>query len=213
MKIPTDIQWAWTLIGGMSQTSKMPCMSYNLPAKDCITGQKLREIAGSVCNKCYALKGFYHYPNPVAAMDRRLTAIEEPRWVEAMTLVISTLEKSGYIRWHDSGDLQSLNHLEKICNVARNLPHIKFWLPTREYKFITEYKKTKGQFPSNLIIRLSAYMVDGEPPTEIASRSQVLTSTVQTVNFTCPASEQGNQCLDCRKCWDGRVKNIAYKKH
>ena len=130
-----------------------------------------------------------------------------------MTLLIKNLEKSGYMRLHDSGDLQSLNHLEKICQVARNLPNIKFWLPTREYQIVSEYKKLHRVFPKNLIIRLSAYMVDSAPPTDIAKRSGVLTSTVTTTNFTCPASNQNNQCNDCRKCWDLRVQNIAYKKH
>jgi len=46
----------------LSNTSKMPCKSWGIPATKCITGKKLNKIAGSVCNGCYALKGAYSWP-------------------------------------------------------------------------------------------------------------------------------------------------------
>ena len=42
----------------LSRTSKMPCESISLDARQCKTGSKLAKIPGSVCNGCYALKGF-----------------------------------------------------------------------------------------------------------------------------------------------------------
>ena len=46
-------------IGGLSNTSKMPAYSWGISAKDCKTGSKLALIPGTICNKCYADKGFY----------------------------------------------------------------------------------------------------------------------------------------------------------
>jgi hypothetical protein len=71
-----------------------------------------------------------------------------------------------------------------------------------------------GRKPDNLIIRLSALMMDGAPPTALARRLDLTTSGARTDGgFTCPASEQGNECKDCRACWDESIQNIDYKKH
>jgi hypothetical protein len=51
-------------------------------------------------------------------------------------------------------------------------------------------------------------MVDGNAP-----KSWPLTSTVVTEGASCPAPKQGNECRDCRNCWDKSIKNIAYGKH
>ena len=51
---------AINIAGSCTRTSKMPSLSYSLPAKECITGSKLVKVKGSVCEGCYALKGNYH---------------------------------------------------------------------------------------------------------------------------------------------------------
>ena len=48
---------ALKLVGGLSKPSKMPGWAYGIPAKECKTGSKLRQVKGSTCEKCYALKG------------------------------------------------------------------------------------------------------------------------------------------------------------
>ena len=37
--------------------------------------------------------------------------------------------------------------------------------------------------------------------------------TTDHTQVTCPASRQGNKCLDCRKCWDRGTKRVIYGKH
>jgi hypothetical protein len=86
------------ITGGLSKPSKMPGPAYNLPAAACITGSKLVKIKGSVCEGCYALKGRYRFGNVQAALQRRLKAIEDPRWVDAMIQLIKGQE---YFRWHE----------------------------------------------------------------------------------------------------------------
>ena len=193
------------ITGGLSKPSKMPGFSYNLPATKCITGAKLVKIPGSVCSGCYALKGRYRFPNVKDAMQRRLDSINHPLWIKAMaTSIIET--KTGFFRWHDSGDLQSLDHLKKIFEVCKLTPSIKHWLPTREASIISCIQA--DEVPKNLIIRLSAHKVDGK-----ASTFWPWTSTVVTSEKTCPAAEQDNKCKDCRACWDRTIPNVAYGKH
>jgi hypothetical protein len=193
------------ITGGLSKPSKMPGFSYNLPATKCITGAKLVKIPGSVCSGCYALKGRYRFPNVKDAMQRRLDSINHPLWIQAMaTSIIET--KTEFFRWHDSGDLQSLDHLKKIFEVCKLTPGIQHWLPTRETSIIACIQA--DEVPKNLIIRLSAHKVDGK-----ASTFWPWTSTVVTSEKTCPAAEQENKCKDCRACWDRNIPNIAYGKH
>jgi hypothetical protein len=192
-------------IGGLSKPSKMPCHSWSIPAKNCKMGSKLARLKTSVCNKCYAMRGFYPTPNVVNALARRFDSLSNPDWVEAMTLAISGTESSGYFRWFDSGDIQSLAHLKQIAQIAINLPGIKFWLPTKEYLIVADFLRG-NKLPENLTIRISGYMIDGPAPVAMAKGMGVVTSTVSKTAWTCPASNQGNKCLSCRFCWDKTCK-------
>ena len=135
-----------------------------------------------------------------------------PDWVSAMTLAISGSEGSGFFRWFDSGDIQSLAHLKQIAQIANNLPGIQFWLPTKEYKIVSDFTK-ENELPENLTIRISGYMIDGPAPVALSKKIGVLTSTVSKTSWTCPAGNQGNKCLSCRACWDKTVPNVTYKYH
>jgi hypothetical protein len=207
------IKEAWELVGGFSKPSKMPCHGWSISAAHCKTGSKLRLVPNSVCSKCYACRGNYRYENVRAAHDRRIWGLENPQWAEVMAFLITNLEYSGHFRWFDSGDVQSVEHLNKIVEVCKLTPNVKHWLPTREYRFVAQWLRANGAFPDNLIVRLSAYMIDGKPPVAFARGLGVYTSAVSRKNFTCPAPKQGNKCLDCRMCWDKNVANVTYKSH
>ena len=156
-----------TVGSGLSNTSKMPSFSFNLSALDCKTGSKLVDVEGSVCDGCYALKGNYQrYKLPVK-MQPKTAKISNPRWVEAMVFLINNQgnkKDRNYFRWHDSGDIQSLEHLRKIVLVCEQTPDVKHWIPTREYKIVKMYLDIHGKFPANLTVRLSAHMVDEKAP-------------------------------------------------
>ncbi len=202
------------IVGTLSKPSKMPCHGYSIPAIHCKIGSLLAKRKGTVCSDCYALKGRYIFPNVIKAMQKRFDSLTHPNWVGLMTELISRKEKSRVFRWHDSGDLQGFEHLANICQVGFNLPNIKFWLPTREYRIVEDYREEGGRVPDNLIIRLSAHKVDGDAPHKLAKRLGVETSEVRSKAGAdmCPAPQQGNQCLDCRKCWT-RGEKVTYLKH
>ena len=191
------------ITGGLSAPSKMPGPAYNLPASQCITGAKLVKVPGSVCHGCYALKGRYRFNNVKTALERRAASITHPDWVKAMVALISGNE---YFRWHDSGDIQSVEHLKRIFEVCKRTPDTKHWMPTREARFLR--LMDPDIIPSNLIIRMSSHMIDQGPVT-----FWPWTSTVSTKSKTCPAQDQGNKCMDCRACWDRKVANVTYPKH
>lgn len=201
-----------SIVGSLSKPSKMPCYGYSIPAKYCKIGQKLRNIKGTVCYICYALKGRYVFASVLAAMEKRYQSLNNPDWVKSMAELINRKEKSGFFRWHDSGDLQDAKHLAQICTVARFLPHVKFWLPTREYKIVNSWIASGQGIPDNLTIRFSALRVNGSV-TKSQNPFDLPTSEASDKGFSCPSSLQGNKCGDCRACWDKNVKIITYKKH
>ena len=199
----------------LSKPSKMPCKGYSLPAAECNVGSKLREVCGSVCSNCYAYKrGNYIYPNVQDALYKRLDAITHPQWVAAMVKLIGN---DDYFRWHDSGDLMSMAHLQSIIRICELTPNTKHWLPTKEKALVSRYVREIGSLPDNLIIRVSAAMVNGKKP---VVHPGLKTSTVHTHGYqvdrktwVCPASAQDGKCLDCRACWNKSIDNVSYLEH
>jgi len=190
------------ITGGLSKPSKMPGPSYNLPAAACQTGAKLALVPGTVCHGCYALKGRYRFSNVKSALARRLEALGHPDWIKAMTILI---KGEPVMRWHDSGDLQSVAHLKAIFEVCNNTPETSHWLPTREARYLP---LNHDSIPKNLTIRFSSHKID-QPPV----KSWPWTSTVSTRDSSCPAQLQNNNCKDCRACWDRKISNVTYPKH
>ena len=193
---------AWALVGGLSKPSKMPGWSIGIPAKECKTGAKLRLIPDSVCYGCYALKGCYVFTVVQKAQYKRLDALKNPYWVEAMTTLINS-KKPDVFRWHDSGDVQDVDHLNKIFEVCRLTPSKRHWMPTRE-AWIKDHLDRK---PKNLVVRFSPPMI-GQQVDSWPNSSAVVES-----GATCPAPSQGGKCGDCRQCWDPTVKIVKYGKH
>ena len=210
-------------IGGISKTSKMPCGSWSLSARWCKVGSKLNLVKGSACFDCYALGGYYimYEKTILKAYERNLKAFNSD--IESFTTsfieYLERFEKSGFFRWFDSGDLQSTSMLEDIIIIAIRTPSIKHWIATREYNIVSTLKKEGAWIPNNLVIRLSHDHVDEldadsipyyvNQSTVISDKSTKLTPK----QFTCPSSLQDGQCLDCRACWNSRVKNVAYIEH
>ena len=192
---------ALKIVGGLSKPSKMPGWAYGLPAAECKTGSKLRKIKGSVCSMCYALKGNYtRYKAIKEAQYRRLEAMKDLRWVNAMVAVI---KRQTWFRWHDAGDVQSLEHLNNIYKICEATPETRHWLPTREAWIKNELDRK----PANLVIRFSPPMMGQRVDTWPNS------SMVVDTGASCPAPNQGGKCGDCRQCWDPAVKVVSYGKH
>jgi hypothetical protein len=222
------------LVGGFSRTSSMPWFSWSIPADRCRVGSRLWDIEGSVCHGCYARTRHYRQGNVVAAMERRFATLADlDRWAESM---IDLLRQRAArfrptvddlwpaFRWHDSGDLQSPEHLHAICRIAEgtqdllladgSVSDIRYWLPTREYEVVYEVLRQRV-VPRNLCIRVSAHMVDGPVPLGMGLPvSSVHTAdTVYPDALVCPAFTHGGGCRDCRACWDPAVRHVSYRGH
>jgi hypothetical protein len=211
MKKPLTVAFALRYVGGLGKPSKMPCYSYGISASRCNVGVKLQSVEGSVCADCYACKGMYRFDVVKHAHERRYRSLFKPRWAECMAFLIRR-RRMDYFRWHDSGDLQNMQHLLNIVEVAKATPKCQHWLPTRELQLIRKYREQYGAFPDNLVVRVSAQMIDAKPV-----KGEPITSTVHMNRVphghTCPAPKQEGNCGSCRACWNKDVSNVSYAYH
>jgi hypothetical protein len=175
----------------------------------------MSKIAGSICASCYADRGFYSmYAKTIKpAQFARLDSINGEHWIDGMVSLIGT---DAFFRWHDSGDLQGLQHLEKIALVAQLTPNCRHWLPTREYSIVKQYIAKHGALPDNLIVRLSAMYPDKPVsiPKSLQGFANITASNVHTgkpLGTPCKAPEQNGACMDCRACWTNET--ISYALH
>lgn len=192
----STIKAANAVTGGLSVTSKMRGFSYGIPAIACNVGSQLHQVKGSVCEDCYALKGNYIWPSVRMSQARRLALLNHPQWTEGMIFILrARYPEGGEFRWHDSGDLQSLEHLQRIVAVCEATPEIRHWIPTREKAIVRLFFVVGGVLPANLTIRVSAAMVGRKPPT-IKQAGELTTSTVSYTDSArkCPAYSQNGAC-------------------
>jgi len=214
------------IIGGFSQTSKMPGWSWSLNALACQTGSELAKIPGSVCNKCYALRGAYRYGNVQEAMNRRMEAAKHPQFEDAFVKALEGVyggtrkkyimngveRKENRFRFFDSGDLQSVEMLKTINRIALRCPDLDMWLPTKEARYVTAFLAEGNVFAPNLTVRVSHPMV-GQTFKKKPQGCNFSTVGVTDAPANCPAYSNGNQCGDCRMCWDHTIEAINYPLH
>ena len=191
--------------------TKMPGTTFAIDAFACKVGSKLAEVEGTPCFSCYARKLQKLRPSVDTGWKANLAkwnASDPILWIKAMAFQIERYNVDGFHRWFDSGDLQSLEMLDAIVEVAKATPQIKHWLPTQERGIVKQYRKP---IPDNLIIRVSASMVNGDKPS-FDHASQVFYK-VDPKGYECGASKRGNACGPCKACWDKSIDFISYPKH
>ena len=216
------------ILGGLTKTTKMPCYSLSLPTTYCPTGSRLRDDPNSVCHYCYAHnRGNYSWPNVVNAQENRFAklslALQKKRASEEYNSWLFSFEQlmrdQEYFRWHDSGDIQSIEHLQLIIDACNRTPHVKHRLPTKERVLLKTYlfMNSRQSIPNNLFIQTSSFWLD-EVSTPIedfqtATTFRNLNAAYEKGVFVCPATTERKVCGDCRVCWDRSIKHVGYLLH
>jgi hypothetical protein len=206
------------LPGLLTNTSKMPCPSWGLPAGKACPGAKYG--AGSICGSCYAAKGNYGVPMVQHALSERfrwtLSLVRTEAGQDAfVAYMAAAIERIGlpYFRVHDSGDLFSPAYARCWSRIARQLSHIRFWFPTRSYRIATILPAIQelAALP-NVTVRPSALMLDADAPV-IEGLAAGSGATYLHEDATCPAHRQNGECRDCRSCWDRPTVPVLYPLH
>ena len=194
----------------LSNTSKLGVKSISLDAKKCKTGSKLAKKSGTVCNGCYALKGCYVFPVVKDAMARRLEFFNSKDFIPIMVWLLQSQTKK-FFRWFDSGDIQNVFMGLNILEVCKQTPDIKHWIPSKEYKFWRQVLKIE-KLPDNVCLRISSPNID-QKPLEGFNNTSTVHENKKAFGLECIAYKQDGKCLECKACYNSKVKNVSYPKH
>lgn len=150
----------------LSNPSKMPGFAFGLPAH-----RSCPRANGSICDSCYASKGFYRMTNvqrtQQARFDWTRESLKTPAgvtlWIETMVTAIRAvthnhLEK--YFRIHDSGDFFNAAYARMWVQVCRQLPDVKFWAPTRAWQQPTCNMAVDGLKPFRVLGQEDSVMAE-----------------------------------------------------
>lgn len=204
----------------LTETKKMPCRSFSLPAGQSCPAMVIGPNA--ICDKCYALdRGSYAWRTTKHAQAARFnwvttcmrSAAGREEFITSMVTAIGT--RRPIFRVHDSGDLFSPVYADCWAEIARRLPSVTFWIPTRTYRFMALPKWARAltalsSLP-NVTLRPSALHFNDAPPTIPGFAAGTSAST--TGAHTCPAHEHGNQCGPCRACFTSPSLPVIYRAH
>lgn len=198
----------------LSVTSKLDGIkSWSLNALDTCPGSIASpgELVPA-CSGCYATTGNYRFPNVRAPRDFNKNDWQRLEFVDDF---VKALENERFFRFFDSGDMYTLALAEKLLEIMKRANWVKFWLPTRMYKFpkfrlvIDEMKKLE-----NVSVRFSSDSITGEYIKKLHGSVIIPTSEeVKKGMFLCRAYESSGTCNGCRACFDKSIAVIAYPAH
>jgi hypothetical protein len=147
-----------------------------------------------ICHGCYAIINNYDYDNVFFAAAARLVWVRNVLDYGGADALASILAQGievfhnllikqkrpqkgqadpSYFRIHDAGDVgvldleYDMDYSRAWWRVAAMLPHITFWMPTRDWAnrtWLRRYERLVHEVPENLIIRPSALQFEGTPP-------------------------------------------------
>jgi hypothetical protein len=200
----------------------MPGKSFSLPAhKSCPRAH------GDICDNCYAEKGTYTFPSTINAQrvrfDWTVQSMRTPEsmaaWVDHMAVAINAL-RTEYFRVHDSGDMFNAHYAECWYRVAVRCPSKKVWIPTRAWQIpnsvlpvldpVMTWLRRLAALP-NVTVRPSALNFGDDAP--IVPRLHAGSTAANAAAWQCPAHLQGNECGQCRHCWDAKDEPVSYQRH
>lgn len=235
---------SWSLPAGRS----CPSAFYGDAAK-IVGGKAVNVDKSTICGSCYAQKGAYSWSGTQRAQQARFEwairaaadAATGDEFVDLMTAAIHMeghRQKRAYtkahgtldgftgqvFRVHDSGDLFSPQYARLWVRICHNLPWIKFWFPTRQWRTKNAVMATvlrELAALDNVSVRPSALRFDEPAPVVdgLAAgtggfnvKGVALPMAGQPMMRACPAPTQNGECRDCRTCWTKDVQ-VSYKRH
>lgn len=212
----TRFEYMGKKVNLLTFTSDMQCWSFSLTAVVTCPGFD-NKGEQSVCKHCYAQMNAYNLYTTYQAQMLRTewtkelmkTAHGRAEWVSTLTAAIGKYAvKKGFFRGHDSGDFFSIEYIESWIQVVKNLPHIRFWFPTRSYRVDTllPYLKELAALP-NCSIRPSAMNFNEGVPVVpgLADGMGVVTDKKELTTKLCPKSAKKDGTCEnssCRSCWN-----------
>lgn len=219
-----------------SKASKMPCLSWSLPALLTCPGssESYKNYSGQLqdwqnafdsdaklvpsCQGCYATTGNYLYKNVKAVREHNMQDWQKPDWASKM---VATIKHEKYFRFFDSGDVYCVELAEKILEVCKRCPDTKFWIPSLAWQIVEI---------ENVLLDINALpnvVVRGSTGKVISSKNEIkyshypssyVVANAEDVKgsrglVVCRSFERSGKCGSCRACWNIKVGTVLYPAH
>lgn len=182
-------------------------------------------------NSCYVPKS-YRYPSVVKCHARNTLALREDlkKAFEDLRLQIARARKPfEIIRIHQSGELESTAEFLEWCHLAKNYPHVTFYIYTKAFEYIT-LPLLMGKVPNNLKVNISVWHEYGITEFKRLAHLPNVKAFVYCDGFNyaehglevetmCMAYDEHGKmnheitCERCKKCFDDIHKIIGCYDH
>ena len=164
--------------------------------------QKLSNIIGTVCEKCYTMKYLKSRPaveKCYAENTELLTSSVIP--IKQLPFINATM-----CRLETFGDIVNATHLQNYINLIKKNNHCMFALFTKNYTVVFDYFKTHKQ-PKNLSLVISSLLLD--EPFALEFLPEYLANVKIFTVYSKPFAKGNNvtincgknRCVDCRRCY------------
>ena len=182
---------------------KVKCLTFSLPSKKTCPGST------PACRAiCYAAATEAIYKETLPCRMRALDITRRDDFVDLMVAKLSKA-RSDVLRVHESGDFYDQTYVEKWAEIARRLPHMKFYAYTRSWMLDFSSLLALPNFKLRYSVDASTkHWLDGMP-------KALAGSTYPGEDYVrCPGSAGGDvKCIrDCRLCVDTDA-NIYFHAH
>jgi len=176
---------------------------FNLPTRSTCPG------ATATCAAiCYARKPERYSKQAVALRARNYELSKSEIFVDTLIKEI-TAAKTRLFRFHEAGDVYSIEYFNKICQVCKALPDVKFLMYTKSF-FIAPLEK-----PENLQVYWSVDKSTREAvPAGVTARLLLKGEVPVPGEVTCnPAGLDKHYCgAVCTTCFQGK-NNVYFNQH
>lgn len=176
---------------------------FNLP--QLVTCPGFTEYCKSVC---YAGKAERLYKNAKAKRQRNYIATQQADFVTKIVTEIQD-SKIKLVRWFESGDAYDQVFLEKVFEVCKLTPTVKYLMYTKS--FMLDWKN----MPANLQVYWSVdHTTTRTIPAGLTARIREKNSPLVSGEVTCvPQGATKHYCGTlCHTCWNGASK-VYFDKH
>ena len=165
--------------------------------------EKMKNVEGSICKKCFADKQLKIQPNTGQKMFRN-------DWVKTEEISKKDVPffNSAFFRFEAFGELETMTQLENYMMLAKYNKHCNFTLFTKRLDLLNKFE---GKKPKNFLIMLSSPLIN--KPTEVNEKVDKLINGIFTV-YTKETVVKENvkincgskKCIECLACYKKGAK-------
>ena len=164
---------------------------------------RLSNIIGTVCQKCYAIKYLNSRPNVKRVYEENTKLLSSSLIPKNQLPFIN----AAYCRLESFGDIVNATHLQNYINLVKKNNHCVFSLFTKNYTVVFNYFK-KNKQPNNLSIVISSLLIN--EPFNVDYLKETNLNNVKIFTVYTKAYANGNnvvincgktRCIDCLRCY------------